>query len=170
MRFRRRSRWGSWRRRWTRGQGGWNLWSRGSTMEEISIDRNCNFKQCWTERYFWIESKITLKYPHYRGTHGSWGRLWGCCRGERRRRHRQGLRQGSTRSLQSFRISFGRAWNCQLRSKYCVSWSLVPWWYFRICDSKTNKLLVEAAWIKTNLNICIILCTLLCFLSNIAGF
>ena len=44
-RCRRRSRWGSWPRRWRRGRGGWNWWSRGSITEERSLHHCCNLAE-----------------------------------------------------------------------------------------------------------------------------
>ena len=62
-RCRRRSRWGSWRRRWRRAPGGWSWWSKGSKLgdsapppppcaclhctENVFVTLICTQKTCW---------------------------------------------------------------------------------------------------------------------------
>ena len=57
-RCRRRSRWGSSPRRWTREPGGWSWWSRGSTKVETSLRRPCNFT-------IYIQLKLNWSSPHF---------------------------------------------------------------------------------------------------------
>ena len=109
-RCRRKSRWGSWRRRWTPGRGGWSWWSTRSSQSRQLMRPHCNINVVLA---FWCvmsRKVLTSQCSHYRGTHSSWWWPWGCCRRERRQQHRLGSRQGSSPSSSNLLTSFAIAW------------------------------------------------------------